>query len=245
MLLEDFVFADQSPESEKTAIIRYIFDDHHLLLANFWKSINVVIKHRNYSFVPHEIFEANKISSYLDINASFSPDDEEIMLTYHKYLDFVNVFTFPSSIVRMLSNVYPGKKIKYIHQSSTLIDGIFSQCPAEGKRIAMYIDRFGLHLIVFKDKKFLFYNQYQIRKFSDYTKFLRIVAKELDLDLETDEVLIYGYLTKTAQHFPELKKRIKQLVFGHRPAGIYFGYVFDELQEHQYFDLLSTNLYKN
>lgn len=245
MLLEDFVFEQQEPDIDKAEVIRFIFDDHHLLLANFWKSINVVIKHGKYSLVPYEIFEAENISKYIGINAPFYPDDEEIMLTYHKYLDMVNVFSFPSSIVRMFSNFYPGKRIKYFHQGSTLIDGIYSQCPENGKRIAMYIDRFGMHIIVFKDKKLLFYNQYHIRKFSDYTNFIRLVARELELDLENDEILVYGYLGKHTPHFSALKKNIKQLSFGNRPTGFRYGFVFDELQEHQYFDLFSTNFFNN
>jgi hypothetical protein len=240
ILLEDYVFDPEIKEQEKKEAIRFIFDDHHLLLANFWKSINLIIKNRNYSFVPHDLFDEKKSASYLGINTTFDPAEDELMLTYHKYLDLVNVFSVPASIVELLSTIYPGKKIKYVHQSSALINGIYSQNQTGKKDIAMYIDRFGLHILVIEDKKLVFYNQYHIKKFIDYTNFIKIVANELKFDLENDQVKIYGYLGKNTPHFTELKKSIRQLTFGNRPANINFGYVFDELMEHQYFDLFAS-----
>src|SRR5210317_56079 len=63
LLLEDYVFDAKLEESDKFAVVKYIIDDHHLLLANFWRAINFIIKNRTFSFVPEKIFEENRISS--------------------------------------------------------------------------------------------------------------------------------------------------------------------------------------
>ncbi len=242
VLLEDFVFDPELAESNKKDVVKFIIDDHHLLLANFWKTINLIIKNRNYSFIPYELFDEQKASSYLSINASFNSRQDELMLTYHKRLDLVNVFSVPIWIVDLLSGIYPGKRVNYIHQSSSLINGIFEQNTIDQKKIAIYIDRFGMHILVIENKHLVFYNQYFIKKFSDYTNYIKMVFNELDYDLNSEEIKIYGYLGKNTPHFQELKKQLQQLSFGHRPENLKYSYVFDEIQEHQYFDIFATQI---
>jgi len=240
VLLEDFVFETGLEAQRKKGTVKFIFDDHHLLLANFWKSINLIIKNRNYSFVPYHLFDEVKASSYLSINTSFDSGEEELMLTYHKHLDLVNVFSVPSWVVDLLSTTYPGKRISYIHQSSSIINGVLAQNSANQRDIAIYIDRFGLHVLVLQGKKLIFYNQYIIKRFTDYVQYIQMVAKELEFDPTIEEIKIYGYLGINTPHFQELKKTLTELSFGNRPNKLKYGYVFDELQEHQYFDLFAT-----
>jgi hypothetical protein len=240
ILLEDYVFDPNLEDHEKFNVIKFIFDDHHLLLANFWKNINLIIKNRSFSFIPKKLFTEEKISTYLKVNSIFDPDIDELMLTYHKQLDFVNVFSVPKPIVHLVSKVYPGKKINYIHQSSSLINGVISINNIGEKDVVIYIDRFGLHILVARDKQLVFYNQYIIKKFNDYMKFIKLAASELNFNLESDKISLYGYLGRNTPHFNELKKSMEHLTLGQRPDNLNFGYVFDEVLEHQYFDLFST-----
>ena len=242
ILLEDYVFDPKLDNSKKFGVVKFIFEDHHLLRANFWKAITIIIKNRIFSFVPKALFNENRISSYLNINTPFDSSRDEVMLTYHKKLDFVNVFCVPKSIVDLAAGYYPGKKIKYIHQSSSLINGVISKNDPLHKDMVVYIDRFGLHILVVSDKNLVFYNQYAIKKFSDFLKYIKIVADELNIDLGRDKIILYGYLGENTPHFMELKKTMRELALGDRPKNLNFGYVFDEVHEHQYFDLFSTDL---
>lgn len=242
ILLEDYVFDPKLDNFQKFTVVKCIFEDHHLLRANFWNAITIIIKNRFFSFVPKALFKESRISSYLKINSAFNSSRDEVMLTPHNKLDFVNVFCVPKSIVNLASEYYPGKKIKYIHQSSSLINGIISINEPLHKNMAIYIDRFGLHILIVNDKKLIFYNQYTIKVFSDYLKYINIVAKELNIDLEQDKIILYGYLGKDTTHFINLKKTMHRLTLGNRPANFNFGYVFDEVHDHQYFDLFSTDM---
>ena len=242
LLLEDYVFAPDIEPSQQKELLRYIFDDHHLLLANFWKSIQFVIKNRNFTFVPSPLFEEENIAAYLKLNTLFDPATDEVMLTYHKQLDMINVFSVPRYIVEMIEEIYPGNKPSYIHQSSPLISGLLSLNQPEMRDIVLFIDRFGLHIMVAYDKKLVFYNQYTIRKFSDYLKYIRLVANELDIDLDRSVIQLYGFLGNNTPHLQELRKTIPYLTLGERPKNFNFGYVFDEILDHQYFDVLSTDV---
>jgi len=241
VLLEDYVLDPKLKDSEKFSVTKFIFDDHHLLLANFWKSITLIIKNKVYSFIPRFHFADDQLFNYLNINTSYNLDEEEVMLTYHNQLDLVNVFSVSKSVVNLASDVYPGKKVKFIHQSSSLINGAIKLNSFEHQDILLYIDRFGLHIVVVDNKKLIFYNQYTIKKFGDYIKYIKIVTNELQIDLIQDQLILYGYLGANTPHFNELKKSMPNLVLGSRPENLNFGYVFDEILDHQYFDLFSTD----
>ncbi len=244
LLLEDFIFDPSLSYDEKFFVIKFIIDDHHLLLANFWNSINLIIKNRNFSFVPKGLFIEDKAATYLKVNSAFDSSEDEIMLTYHKQLDMVNVFTVKKEIVDLLSGIYPEKKVRYIHQSSTLINGVIKKNQNGQRDTVIYIDRFGLHILVASNKKLEFYNQYAIKKFNDYLKYIKMVAKELNINLEQDEIKLYGYLGQDTPHFGALKKSLHQLTLGERPENLNFGYVFDEVLEHQYFDIFSADTFR-
>ena len=108
------------------------------------------------------------------------------------------------------------------------------------KAVSIYIDRFGLHVLVVNDKRLVFYNQYVIKSFDDYFKYIKMASKDLDFDSYSDTITLYGYLGKNTPHFSKLKSTMSQLILGSRPNNLKFSFVFDEVLEHQYFDLFST-----
>ena len=240
LLLEDFVFDPTLDDSMKYEVLQFIFEDHHLLLANFWKSINIVIKNRNFSFVPYALYDESCLGKYLKLNATLDTQSEDVMLTFHRRLDIVNVFTVPRKLREMLTEIYPGRSIHFQHQGSCLVNGAFQNNTSGNREFTIYIDRFGLHILIFDDKKLIFYNQYIIHQFSEYQKYIKLVADEFDFDVEQDVIFLYGYLGKNTPHYAELKKYLPHLTLGNRPDNLNFGYVFDELLEHQYFDVFSS-----
>jgi len=245
LLLEDFVLDPTLNDEIKFDVLQFIFDDHHLLLANFWKTISVVIKNRSFTFVPYALYEEESIGNYLNYNASLDPNSEDVMLTYHKHLDMVNVFAFPVKLRELVTAIYPGRKIIFQHQSSCLINGTFLNNAPEMRDFTIYIDRFGLHILVMDDKKLLFYNQYIIHQFGEYQKYMRMAAASFNFDFEKDTVNLYGYLGKNTPHFAEFKKFLPHLSLGGRPNNLNFSYIFDELLDHQYFDMYSSELLRN
>ena len=116
---------------------------------------------------------------------------------------------------------------------------------SEGKNdhpLYVYIDRFKLHILSCKDGKLLYYNQFAIKQFSDYIKYIMMVMKTLNLTQESSQVVLWGYIGKNSPHYVEFYKYINNVTFGGRPKNISFGYMFDEVQEHHFFDLFSISL---
>jgi hypothetical protein len=130
-----------------------------------------------------------------------------------------------------------------MHQSSALIEGIMQF--AENKKdnpLYIYVDRFKLHIVSCKDGNLLYYNQFVIKQFSDYIRYIMLVMKSLNLHQSTSRVMLWGYIGKNSPHYNEFYKYISNVVFGHRPKYLSFGYMFDEVQDHHFFDLYSMQL---
>jgi len=108
--------------------------------------------------------------------------------------------------------------------------------------IFIYVDRFKLHIISSKEQRLEYYNQFVIKKFSDYIKYILTVMKGLGRDQRHTNVVLWGYIGKQSKHYREFTKYIKNISFGDRPKFLKFSYLFDELQDHHYFDLYNMHL---
>jgi hypothetical protein len=124
-----------------------------------------------------------------------------------------------------------------------LIEGImnFAQ-KRKDNHLYIYVDRFKLHIVSCDQGKLLYYNQFVIKQFSDYIRYIMLVIKSLNLDQRTSQVMLWGYIGKNSPHYHEFYKYINNVVFGHRPSYLKFGFMFDEVQDHHFFDLYSMYL---
>jgi len=243
MLIEDYVMPDITSLDERVDCLECLFDDHHLLLAGFWNRINIMVKNRKFSLVPSRLFLPENVQDYIHLNTAVDPTLENFFHFSHELSDLTNVFAINKSVIHFLTKqTYPSKEIHFYHQSSSFIHGFqryFDSTP--GKVIALYLDRFVLHIVYLRDGKFQFYNQYPIKKFNDYFRYIGYVIGEFSIDPHLDSFHIWGYLNKNSKHFNSLLSKYPTLTAGERPADLIMSYVFDEIPEHQYFDLLSLN----
>jgi hypothetical protein len=106
------------------------------------------------------------------------------------------------------------------------------------------VDRFKLHILSIENSKLIYYNQFAIKQFSDYVKYIMLVMKGLGMDQQTCEVVLWGYISQNSPHYQEFIKYIRNVAFGSRSEGLKFGYIFDEVQDHHFFDLFSIQLLK-
>jgi len=243
LLIEDYIISNVSSYSGLVEVFEEIFDNHHILKAGFWSKVMVGIKGNKFALVPDSLFDANLIFDYLKFNSKVSKEHDEFKFYVHKKTKTVNSFAIDKRLYRWLTSLYPGKEITYFHQSSSLIEGTLSQLSSyPDDSIFVYIDRFKLHITASKNGKLEYYNQFYIKQFSDYIKYIMTVLKGLDRDQRTTNTVLWGYLGGQSKHFNEFAKYIKSLSLGERPKAMKFSYLFDDLQDHQYFDLYSVNL---
>jgi hypothetical protein len=243
MLMEDYALPEVDNQEERVESLESLFDDHHLLLAGFWNKVKVLVKNKKFALIPEPLFLQENISDYIRVNISLNEENESFFYNAYSAFGFVNAFAVNKYVKEFLvDKTYPSREVSFFHQSSALITGYQHYFRNnQNQQAAIYIDRFVMHICVFRDGYIRFYNHYPIKKFDDYFRFIGYVCQEMSLNPSRDPFYVWGYLGKKSKHFDSLKSKYPSLRFGERPSDLKLSYVFDGIPEHQYFDLLSFN----
>ena len=243
LLLEDFILASAKNYRELKDLLHTLFSDHHLLMAGFWKKVRVSIKNHKFSLVPSALFVREALHDYIKLNCQLDESHEEVLYYKHIKSDAICVFAINRTLLEWLKGLYPNTEVEFIHQSSALIEGVIYNAQLHRKdSMYLYIDRFRLHLITLGNNKLEYYNQFSIKQFNDYIRYIMLVMKGLNRSQKTSDVVLWGYIGKQSPHYNEFYKYIKNISFGDRPDYLKFRYMFDEVQDHHFFDLYSMHL---
>jgi hypothetical protein len=243
LLLEDFVFPSLASQEELLETLEQLFDDHALLKAAFWKSVNISIKNNKFVQVPEALFVEESQDEYLRFNAHINPEKEYVRSVMNKQTNAATVFTIPRELKDWFQTLYGNTALNFLHQSAVLIEGVTSvSLNRKDFPLYIFVDRFKLHVIYAKQGKLIYYNQFVIKQFAEYVKYIMLVMKTLNLKQDSSQVVLWGYIGKNSPHYNEFYKYINNVVFGYRPKHLKFGYMFDEVQDHHFFDLYSMNL---
>jgi len=245
LFFEDYVLGDLSSHQELLTLFQTLFESHPVLQAGFWNSVKVSIKNSKFVQVPNSLFIETASQEYLKFNSSVDEEREEVIYCRNSSIDAVTIFACQKDLIAWLRNIYANTSLFLVHQSSALIEGVlqFSD-QAQRSRLYIYVDRFKLHILSAENRKLIYYNQFVIKQFSDYVKYIMLVMKGFGLNQETCEVVLWGYISKNSPHYEEFVKYIRNITFGDRPSQLKFGFIFDEVQEHHFFDLFSIQMLK-
>lgn len=243
LFFEDYVFSDVKSQPEQLAIVRDLYDNHPLLTAGFWKEVVFSIKSNKFVQVPAALFVEASAPEYLRFNAHIDPAQEEVLFCANRQLDSITVYAVSKDLLKWLKEIYANAQLKFIHQSAALIEGVLRAAASRTSMpLYLYVDRFKLHILAARGKDLIYYNQFPIKHFADYVKYIMLVLNALGMDQQTSQIVMWGYIGRNSPHYHEFIKYVRNVSFGERPDHLTFGYLFDEVQEHHFFDLYSTHL---
>lgn len=243
LLLEDYVFPALGSNQELMQVLAEIFEAHAFLQAAFWKQIKISIKNNKFVQVPEALYVAEANEDYLKYNAIVDNAEEEILAVHNRACGAVTVFAVNKELYAWLRSLYPSNPPLFVHQSAALIEGVTTFVSSVKENyLYIYVDRFKLHILSYNGKKLVYYNQFAIKQFSDYIRYIMLVMKSLQYDQRTSRVMLWGYIGKNSPHYHEFYKYISNVVFGSRPSFLKFGYIFDEVQDHHFYDLYNMHL---
>lgn len=242
LFFEDYVLGDIRTPDASLSLLKKLYDSHELISAGFWKEVRFSIKSNKFAQVPEALFTEGAEEAYLQFNAKIQPESEIFISCKSKKSDAVTSFAVYKDLYEWLKTIYTHSSIRFTHQSTALIDGVLNAPKSEGTPLYVYVDRFKLHIISIKDDKLQYYNQFPIKQFSDYVKYIMLVMKALKMDQQSSKVILWGYIGKNSPHFHEFARYVRNVSFGDRPKHLRFGYLFDEIQDHHFFDLYSMTL---
>lgn len=242
IFFEDYVLSDVNSPQEQTAAVIALFESHENLMAGFWKDVKLSIKNNKFIQVPASLYLETAAAEYLSFNAAFDPAKETTLTCRNHRTDAVTVFSAQNDFLSFASKTYASSRVNFFHQSAALIEGVMASEKATGTEpLYVYVDRFKLHILWLKNGKLCYYNQFLIKQFADYAKSIMLVMNAMGLNQETTPVVLWGYIGKNSPHYQEFIKYIRNVSFGDRPKHLKYGYLFDEVQDHHFFDLFSLH----
>lgn len=218
-----------------------IFEDHHFLKAGFWNSVKVAFKNNKFSLIPSSLFERENLKAYLNINSASKNDS--FFYYKHDKLKAVNVFAAPTELVAFFNRAYPGTTLHFLHQESLLIEGINKyQDFSFNKNLALVVEEGAISLLVHQEEQLLYCNRFEVRNSEKLVQYIMTVMHELQLDQYDTRTTVWGDVEANSPAFEVMQNYIFNISFGGKQSIIHYGYVFDEIEDHQYFDLFSINL---
>jgi hypothetical protein len=240
LILEDYSLSKTDDEHQKVQVLKALFDEHHLLMVGFWKEVILCFKTPKYCLAPLSYFSKDNARAILKMNCEVEPSDS---VGYYKVNcnDSVNIFTYQKEVLKFIRSIYVNSKIKVTHQSGMLVNAVLFNPPfANENELSLYIDRFYLHAAVSNNGKLLYFNSFKIQKFEEYIRYINLICNEFKILKKEGIIKLWGYIKKDSTHFQELKKNIPAIEIGNRTKKLNFGFKFDEIADHQYFDVFGN-----
>lgn len=241
LLLEEYNIGGK--DDEVLDNLSNLFEEHSVLKAGFWKSVKLCIKNRNFTLVPVPFFKKENLKEYLQYNSLINEKEEALYYFKHILLDSANIFSAPNKLVNWFKEQYPTQNIQVIHQTSSFIEGILRYHDHSDKKTMFILaEDHNLTILVTQDKNLLYCNQFHYKNSDEFLFYIVFVFSELHLQQNGSKVVIFGDLNYDSKVVDKLYKYFNQTSFGSKPPTLKFGFPFDELADHKYFDLYSTYL---
>lgn len=240
LLIEDYQIGFVRETSQLIDQLNLIFEDHHLLRAGFWKTIKVSMKGKGFSLIPNSLFDKEQARKYLEINTDVQPD-ENIYYYKHRSTEAVNIFAAEKKLVEWFAQIYPNKKLEFVHHTSPFIEGAIINNPNEQTNVHIDVESGYFTVVVKTGNNLQLCNTFQFQSTDDFVYFTAYIFEQLKLSQEKTPITLWGEITHNSPICAKLAKYIRNVFFGKKPSSLKFSYHFDELLDHRFFDLYSMH----
>ncbi|MBT8308071.1 MAG: DUF3822 family protein [Maribacter sp.] len=202
------VFKNYVSPQELQKQLEQFLTTHDLIDSEF---MEVVVVHSNglFSFVPKSLFDVNELANYLKFNAKILANDHIAYDEIHNY-DMVNVYVPFVNINNYIFDLFG--EFEYKHNGTVLVQGLLKN-PALHKEPVCYVHLDGkqLDITIIAQKKLLLYNSFTITSKEDFIYYLLFTLEQLELDVESTKVLLYGTIEEGDDIFNLCYKYIKDI----------------------------------
>jgi hypothetical protein len=97
-------------------------------------------------------------------------------------------------------------------------------------------------LVVKNENSLEYCNVFSYSSAEELYFYLIFITSTLNINRKTTKLLIFGDIDKDSELFGKISEQFKFISFGNKPSYLKYGYVFDEISDHYFFDLFSIYL---
>ena len=243
LALEDYELSAVFSQLQLTEQLNLLAEENNLLKRKDWNEIRVAIKNQNFTFIPETLFEPSAAQHYLNLHCETDEFHDQIQTFPHPKIEAISIFTIDAYLVKWFEETFSRKKLRFLHQTSPLIEGILNQHERSlQKKTYLFVEQNYLNILLVQEGKLEFCNQFYYASLEDFIYYTLLVMQEQKLNPDQDPVTVWGDLTHDSALFTILRKYIRNVNLGKKPQNIAFSYKFDDIFDHRYFDLYSLHL---
>ncbi|WP_299986359.1 DUF3822 family protein [uncultured Pontibacter sp.] len=240
--LEDYELITVFTPLQIAEQLRLIADQSPILQEQRWLDVRISVSNQFFTLVPETLFDPAHQEDYLRLHSNLDPQQHVILYNRTLGLDAVNIFAIDGVIYRMAQSIFPERNVQFTHQTSSLIKSVLHQTDRNAGRIMhLFVERNYVTVLVVDENGLQFCNVFHYLSPEDFIYFVIFVMQEQKMNPEQETITAWGDITPDSSLFNMLKKYIRQVRFGKRPADVGYSYKFDDLFEHRYFELFSLH----
>jgi hypothetical protein len=208
------------------------------LLKRPYESNRIIFETHKSTLVPHAFFDPDNLTSYVKLHHQID-HDEVVRSDNLPVLEAGNVWLIPDNIRKVLGTRFPMAAVH--NHASVLIESLLalSKNRDEGNAVFVYVRRNMFDIVVLNGNKLLFYNSFRYAAKEDFVYFLIYVLEQLELNPEMVKLTFLGEILRLSSIYDVAHKYVRHVGFGTRPLDFKYSYVFDDIPEHFYFNLLN------
>ncbi len=235
--LEAYDFQDVFNTEVLASVLKEIINASEWL-SNHYDRVKIIWDNDQKTLIPKPLFLTGEEMNYLKFNHLLTEED---VVRYDQLpnLEAVNVYGMPQTILLLLEKYFPGASIN--HASSALIENLLinNKNRDESNVIFVNVKTNDFDIAVLDGKKLLFFNSFSYRTKEDFAYYLIYVVEQLGMNPEKVEMMLLGEVLKVSDIYDITYKYVREVRFMHRNEDFAYSYVFDDIPEHFYYNLLN------
>lgn len=209
-------------------------------ISKKYHSVSISINNTYFSVVPKALFDANSLSSYVDLNSK-SGADFEYRYQLIPNTSVVICFAVPKELNTWIKNVFP--KAKVIHELSISIETALRDYKTLSEnRLILNVHKNHFDFIYLKEGKLDFVNAFQFQEKEDFLYFLLFACEQLQINPHEIQTFLLGEIKKGGELHQLLFQYIKHIDFGNRNKNIKISHGLNGIPNHYYYNTFNQYL---
>lgn len=217
-----------------------VFNENHLL-QRFYPQVNVIYESLKSTLVPVPLFDPTELATYLKFNHKVL-QQEEIRYDKLDNLEAVNIYAIPVLLRNKLREKFT--KINLVNYNSALIETLLISNKNVWLENTVFVNvrRSQFDMVYIHGDKLVFSNSFSYRTSEDFAYFLLFSLNQLGMNPESVVTVLLGEVDKNSPLWEIAWKYIRNLELLGRNDFFKYSYVFDDLPENHFYNLLNFSL---
>lgn len=243
LAIEKYKFPALATPENITISLQNIWDSHPFLNAGYWDSVVLMFSNLKFAYVP-DTFSEESVNPEIFTRFNFRLTANEILQSNKiNGLETTCYFAVNQEVIDWFSGFYSTSITNITHTSCAFLNGV-NKLKSHSDYLYFYISENIITLVNFKSNQLNYLNCFPFKTPDDILYTCTLVVDELGLDRKEVKLNLWSDSNETEFILQKLRTYYPELIIGKRPSHLKFGFQFDELQEHQHFDLYNaTNLF--